>query len=347
MDPLSQAVLGANFSQIPNGKKMWIVTTCLGFAAGLAADLDVLIYSSSDPLLSLEYHRQFTHSLIFIPVGALIVTVFSRLITRQYLSWSKNYLACFFGYASHALLDSCTSYGTQLFWPFSDERVAWNIISIVDPLFTIPVLIFIIIAAFKGSKLFSCIGLLWGILYLSIGIIQKERALVAGLNIANTRSHFAHKLSVKPAFGNLLIWKSIYEHNNFYFVDAIRLGTDIQYCIGEKIEKFNLSRHVPNLDKDSQQAIDIKKFHWFSDGYLAFNEKSKLILDVRYSMVPNTIDPLWGIIINAKAERTEHVKWWESKKPTESQQNKFFQLFRGKNCVKGITIKKNSINTKL
>ena len=42
------------------------------------------------------------------------------------------------GYATHGLLDSCTSYGTQLFWPFSDVRVAWDTMSIVDPLFTVP-----------------------------------------------------------------------------------------------------------------------------------------------------------------------------------------------------------------
>ena len=50
------------------------------------------------------------------------------------------------GYSTHGLLDACTSYGTQLFWPFSNERISWNNISIVDPLFTIPVLILVVIA---------------------------------------------------------------------------------------------------------------------------------------------------------------------------------------------------------
>ena len=49
-----------------------------------------------------------------------------------------------FGYATHGLLDACTSYGTVLFWPFSNERLTWNNISIVDPLLTIPALILLL-----------------------------------------------------------------------------------------------------------------------------------------------------------------------------------------------------------
>ena len=67
MDPLTQGTFGGIFSQFFSSKKKMVAGTFVGILAGLSPDLDVLINSSEDPLLSLEYHRQFTHSFIFIP----------------------------------------------------------------------------------------------------------------------------------------------------------------------------------------------------------------------------------------------------------------------------------------
>ena len=143
MDPLSQGTVGAAFAQSIANKSNIIKIGIIGFLAGLAPDLDVLISSENDPILFLEYHRQFSHSLFFIPLGSLIVAIFTFPLFKKSMSLKTIYVASFLGYATHGLLDACTSYGTLLFWPFSNERVTWNNISIIDPLFTIPVLILI------------------------------------------------------------------------------------------------------------------------------------------------------------------------------------------------------------
>ena len=137
MDPVSQAAIGASFSQSITKNTNIKIATFLGCVAGMAPDLDVLISSKTDPLLFLEFHRQFTHSLFFIPIGSLIVAAFFYPIFKRYCSFKAGYLYCFLGYASHGLLDACTTYGTQLFWPLSSSRHAWNNISIIDPLFTL------------------------------------------------------------------------------------------------------------------------------------------------------------------------------------------------------------------
>ena len=144
MDPVTQGAFGAIFAQTISNKKKFLVGSIVGCFGGLAPDLDIFIRSDLDPLLKLEYHRQFSHSLIFIPIGALIVTLFSRLLFKKYLSFGETYLFSFLGYATHGLLDACTSYGTQLLWPFSDERISWNYISVVDPFLSIPVILSII-----------------------------------------------------------------------------------------------------------------------------------------------------------------------------------------------------------
>ena len=136
MDPLSQGTVAAAFAQSSANKNNLLKVALVGFLAGLAPDLDVLIQSSTDPILFLEYHRQFSHSLFFIPFGSFIVALLIFPLIRKSMSFKTVYIASLLGYATHGLLDACTSYGTLLFWPFSNERITWNNISIVDPLFT-------------------------------------------------------------------------------------------------------------------------------------------------------------------------------------------------------------------
>ena len=87
----------------------------LGALAGMAPDLDVLIRSGTDPLLFLEYHRQFTHSVAFAPIGALVVaTATLCLIKSSFKTFIERYWICLAGYFSHGILDATTTYGTQL-----------------------------------------------------------------------------------------------------------------------------------------------------------------------------------------------------------------------------------------
>ena len=77
MDPVSQGLVGSVLPQSVSNKHELRLAAVIGFLAGLLADLDVLIRSSEDSLLFLDYHRQFTHSIIFIPVGGLVAAFFA------------------------------------------------------------------------------------------------------------------------------------------------------------------------------------------------------------------------------------------------------------------------------
>ena len=102
MDPLTQGVLGAALSQSSrtngNGVNKYHVALAgvLGMVGGMAADLDVLIYSKTDPLLFLTYHRQFTHSLAFIPFGGFLVAliVHGLLRRRWHIPFWQTVLLC-------------------------------------------------------------------------------------------------------------------------------------------------------------------------------------------------------------------------------------------------------------
>ena len=332
MDPISQGTVGAAFAQSSANKSNIVKIGFIGFLAGLAPDLDVLIRSETDPILFLEYHRQFSHSLFFIPFGSLIVALFIFPFVKGSMTLKTVYIASFLGYATHGLLDACTSYGTLLFWPFSNERVTWNNISIVDPLFTTPILILIGIAIKTKKKLFSFFAIGWIISYLLLGIIQYDRTLSAAFQLAQSRGHNAERITLKPSFGNIILWKSIYQHEDTFYVDAIRTVQSTTWCLGDSIRIFDYQSHLPNLDRDSQQSKDIERFRWFSQNYLGYDKEKKLVTDIRYSMIPNQIAPMWGLLIDDQKDLNEHAFWWTSRSLDEGQSDLFKDMLIGKNC---------------
>ena len=312
MDPITQGAVGATAAQCGSLAKNAALAGTLGFIAGMTADLDVLIRSSNDPLLFLEYHRQFTHSLIFIPVGGLLcgVLLYFLFAKRRQFSLRQTVIACTLGYATHALLDACTTYGTMLFWPLSDMRVAWNVISIVDPLYTPAILTLVVLAAVKKNSNYARAALVWVLIYPLLGLVQRERAEAAGWELAQSRGHAPVTLEAKPSFANIVVWKIVYQAGQQYYIDAVRVGAATTVYPGEHIAKLDVARDFPWLDRDSQQAKDIERFRWFSNGYVAVDPlNSSRIIDVRYSMLPNEVASLWSIEIAADAKPDQHARY--------------------------------------
>ena len=335
MDPISQATLGAVLPQaVLRHEKIGRLVLC-GALAGLAPDLDVLITSDTDPLLFLVFHRPFTHSLIFIPIGALIVASGCLLFFRKTLAFKDIYLACLLGYATHGLLDACTSYGTQLLWPFTDYRFSWNSVSVVDPAFTLPVLILVIVGTIWRKRWIAWLGLAWAISYLSLGFVQSQRALDAGMDLAALREHEPQRLTIKPSMANVLVWKVLYEHDDVYYVDAVRVGLtgDKALCgTGSHIEKLKVERDLPWL-AESQQLVDVGRFSWFSQDYVAMDPvEPNRIIDVRSSVLPNQISPLWGIDLDPQANENDHVKFVSMRSVSERQIGMIRSFLSGEEC---------------
>jgi inner membrane protein len=301
MDILTQGLLGAVFAQSVADKEEKKLSCIAGAAAGLLADADVLIRSSSDPLLTLEYHRHFSHSLIFIPFGAAIAMLLLWPLLRRRLSLRRLYVFCLAGYSLSGLLDACTSYGTYLFWPFSDERVALNIISIVDPIFTLALIIALTSSLVLKEKKFVILGLCFCLVYLSLGFMQLKRAEYVAHRLMVNRGHNAQQQVVKPTLGNLVLWRSVYMDGERIHVDAIRVGFfgDVYIFAGDSLRRFSAEKNLPWLDKETTLHQDIRRFSHFSNDFLAFDPTQiDVVGDIRYSLLPNSVKPLWGIVID-------------------------------------------------
>ena len=330
MDPLSQAAIGAAAAQSGSRSSTLRSALWIGALAGMAPDLDVFIQSDTDPLLALEYHRQFTHSLLFIPFGAFFCALAFYPIARKHLDFKTVWFFAALGFGTHGLLDACTTYGTQLLWPLTNTRFAWHNVSVIDPLFTLPLLALLIASAVRRRSAYAVCGLCWAICYLSIGVLQHQRALSAAEQIVSHRQHDPIRLEVKPGFANLLVWKALYEYDGRYYVDAVRTGVTPTYFPGESAPKFNLAKNFPSLAPDSQQATDIERFRWFSDDWLAIDSSdAQLIVDMRYSQLPNAIQGLWGIRILPEKGATQHVEWTVQRETGAEELAVFWQQLMG------------------
>ena len=148
MDSLTQIVLGAAVGEAVLGKKVGNKALLWGAIAGTIPDLDVLAKVFFDDVTANEIHRGFSHSIVF---SLLASPVFGWLIAKVYkkseVTWRDWSRLMFWGLFTHPILDAFTTWGTQLFWPL-DYRIAFNSIFVVDPLYTLPFLGFVIAAMF-------------------------------------------------------------------------------------------------------------------------------------------------------------------------------------------------------
>ena len=332
MDPVTQGLIGASATGACASKHRLKSAIFVGALAGMAPDLDTFIRSSEDHLLWLEYHRHFTHSLLFIPVGALAVSGILYPLMKRYLSFILVFLFCLLGYATHGLLDSCTSYGTLLLWPFSKTRVAWDTISIIDPIYSGILFISLILATLYKKPKIILIALLISFSYMGFGFYQNAQARKIQAILQNQRQHTKVRQStVKPSIFNVILWKSIYQHEGLYYADAIWTVPFLGHRIyeGDTAIAFDYALHANNLASDSILAKDIRRFAWFSSNYLSIDPDHPGFLgDARYSLLPHQVSPLWGIRVDYTQPGSRAV--YQSNRVIDPERKqKFFRMLKG------------------
>lgn len=331
MDPVTQGALGAVIAQSASRPAETRVAALIGAAAGMLADADVLIRSSNDPLLTLEYHRHFSHSLFFTPIGALVAALLLWPFLRSRLAFRKIYLFTFLGYSLSGVLDACTSYGTHLLWPLSDERVAWNLIAIIDPLFTLALLTAIVVAMLKRMPRAAWTGLAFAGVYLLVGWIQMQRTETLIRDLAAERGHIIERLLVKPTMANQVLRRTIYESDEVFHVDAIRAGLSSHRIYpGGSTPRVVPAHDLGTLPHNSTAYLDAERFDRFSDGFTQWHPTNPNVLgDVRYSMSPTGLTPLWGVEID-RQQPDEHVRYLFFRELDKGQRNRFLDMLLGK-----------------
>lgn len=345
MDILTQAVLGAAIAQTVARKDEKRRASWIGLFSGLLADADVLIQSVTDPLLVIEYHRHFTHSVFFIPFGAVIAALLLWPWFKRHFVFRRLYVFCLAGYSLSGFIDACTSYGTYLFWPLYDQRIAFHIISIIDPVFTLVLLIAVIMSYRKRAE-YSRYGLAFAACYLLLGYVQLQRADAYMQQIAVGRGHSIERSVVKPTLGNLLLWRSIYLSHDRFYVDAIRLGLFSQNRLyaGGDIKQIIPQRDFGHLAPSSVLMNDIKRFTRFSNGYVIIqDDRPDILADIRYSNVPNSLNPLWGIEMDLQ-KPDQHARYILFRDLSEYKRQQFVAMLLKHDIGSGQIIEKGAVH---
>lgn len=213
MDSLTHAVLGASMQGALLGR--WQGRKALLYGALLAnlPDLDVLI-DYGDPVANMTHHRGFSHSLFVLSGFSLLLAWLLRRWRPDPRYGGKRLLLCIWlVLLGHVLLDGLTSYGTQLLWPLATPPVAWSSVFIVDPLYTLPLLIAVLVAAFRGadgrSRRWQCWALGLSSLYLGFTLAGKQMAEQRVEQALAGEGVRAEALFSTPAPFNSLLWRVV------------------------------------------------------------------------------------------------------------------------------------------
>lgn len=331
MDPFSHGLLGGLVALSFGGKSKARLAALCGFVAAIVVDFMWLFSSALDPLLVLEYRQNFSHSLIFIPFGAVIVSILLYLILRKKLSFSDCYIFCLLGFATHAIMDACSTHGVELFWPFSNELIAWNLVAEIDPFLSLILFVSFAVSVIRRSALLAMVGLVFFLCYMSLAAWQQQRVLQMVSDVAKVRHHKILRLKVVPTFGNIILWRTIYQHRGDYVVDAIRMPIVKREPIlyeGLHVPAFDVDDMFPGITKWSVQRRDIQRFSYFADGYVYLDYRQpNMLMDLRYSSVPNALGSDYGIEFN-EDKQNDHVEIKKMDEPLRAN-FKFGKMLKG------------------
>lgn len=154
MDSISQAALGASIGEAVLGQKAGRKGALYGAIIATIPDLDVLLLPFFDAYRSISIHRGYSHSILFSVVMAIVLTaLMSRGRTLHQVSNVRLFLFAWLVLFTHMLLDAFTTYGTQLLLPFSNARIGFDSITVVDPVYTLPILLGVLLAITRFHKM--------------------------------------------------------------------------------------------------------------------------------------------------------------------------------------------------
>jgi inner membrane protein len=266
LDSLSQVVLGAGVGELLLGRKMRNKAQLLGAIAGTIPDLDVFLnFLANTPEEALRIHRSYCHAAfpqLFIALPFAYITY--RIFKKQY-SFILLYLLFYLGFLTHALLDCCTTYGTQFFLPFSNFLVGFNNIAVVDPLYTIPFLLLLLICLFlkRSSNLrfnIACLAMFISTAYIGWATLNKFKAEKVFATELQKRNINYTKISTSPVMFNAVLWNLIAINDSILYVADYSIFQKNKQAIN--LISFKRNKHLlaPFQNDKTIQTLD-----WFSN----------------------------------------------------------------------------------
>lgn len=290
MDSLTQIVLGAAVAAAIAPPPHRRAALLAGAALGTLPDLDVLPINlvTDDPVARMTWHRSWSHSLLVLPWVAWAVWAWFRSRGGRVAQSPKRWFWAIQGaLLTHPVLDAFTVYGTQLLWPLPMQPVMWSSVFIIDPLYTVWLLLAVVIAWFGRDRRMAQSSLVAALalssLYLGLSLIAKhqvERAAAQAL--AAQRLADAPRFSVPMPF-NILLWRVVAMTPEGFVEGERSLVADS----GSMRFRHNASDVGALLQVRDFPAV--QRLHWFNRGFMKAEERQgELVLsDLRMGSEPD------------------------------------------------------------
>ncbi|WP_298764919.1 metal-dependent hydrolase [uncultured Polaribacter sp.] len=327
MDSLTQIVLGAAVGEAVLGKKIGNKALLYGAVAGTIPDLDVAASYFTDTVTALEIHRGFTHSILFsvlfAPIFAFLVSIYESYKNIKNWSW-----LFFWAFITHPILDAQTTWGTQLFWPL-DVRLAFKNIFVIDPLYTIPFLVFLILTMRqkRGTQkrcFYNNLGLIISNSYLIITLILKSIAFTNFKKELKIQNITYQELATKPSPLNTMLWTANVKTKDAFLIgNASFFDTKPTY-----FSKYYKNHHLLGELANHQK---IKRMIAITKGWYTINkiENQLYFNDLRFgtlSLAPNAENFVFKYKIKIDAKGTPF--FIEQKKAKRDGKKLIFELYK-------------------
>ncbi|MBY0408941.1 MAG: metal-dependent hydrolase, partial [Burkholderiaceae bacterium] len=220
MDSVSQLVLGASVAIAIMGRRTAVWKAALwGGIAGTLPDLDTFI-DHGDAILNMVLHRSESHSLFYLTAFSMpLAWGVSRLHQERAISlhW---WLALWLALVTHPLLDWTTVYGTQLMLPFTNFPYAVGSMFIIDPLYTLPLLVGVV-AALRIRQgrgvVWARSGLVLSTAYLAWSVVAQQQATTQIMESPPEPGLTPGQLLVTPGPFNTLLWRAVVVTPTHYY----------------------------------------------------------------------------------------------------------------------------------
>lgn len=277
MDSLSQIVLGAAVGELLLGRRLGNKAMLIGAIGGTIPDLDVFLNPLfTDEITKLQIHRGYSHSmfvhlLLALPFAALTKKIFNNTFSFKY--W---YLTWYFLFFTHVILDCCTTYGTQLFLPFTNFLVGFNNIAVVDVFWTIPFLLMLVVCMFFHRsncwrKRWAWISMSYALLYMGFTFYNKFEVSKKFAEELQKQNIQGVELYTSPMMLSNFVWSGI-----AVSPDSIYIGEYSFLQKEENVEWVSYPRNVYLADIHQAQR-EIGVLRWFAQGkYFIVDEGDEL-----------------------------------------------------------------------
>ena len=323
MDSLTQIVLGAATGEVVLGKKVGNKAMLWGAIAGTIPDLDVFVGKFFHPLTELEIHRGISHSILF---DIVMAPLLGWLVYQLYKwrgkeeadikGWS---MLMFWALFTHPLLDCHTTWGTQLFWPL-DLRIAYKNIFVVDPLYTVPFIVFLAMA--MRLKRDNPKRAFWNWVGIGVSSFYMLITVFIKLSVNNTFEESFKKQNIdvihydtKPTPFNAILWSVNAEtDSNFYigYYSLLDKTNDISFA------KFDKNLH---LLKGWEEEDMVQRAIKISQGYytVQMEDEELIINDLRFGQIGMN-DPHAPFVFRYKFERVNgEIQFEDVRKQNEKE----------------------------